>query len=97
MKKFKFTTDNYTLIVEAIDKEDALCKIMSKIDTSHSFCIPKHLEDELRRYSSRYDYEWEEVYDGINSRVNREGMSVPEAVEDVIECMVIGKSLYENL
>lgn len=58
--------------------------------------ISSRQEQELRKYAQRFSYEMEEVWDGLNSRVNREGMSIDKAVEDLKETMVAQKSLYDS-
>lgn len=94
MKRYEVSIDGKTFIVDAEDSKQALYKVMSKLNVADSVNIPSDVESELRRYASRYGYDWEEIYDGINSRVKREGMSLYEAVEDIIEDMVSGRSLY---
>ena len=86
-----------TLLTEG--KHFIIDKITSKRDSVIKDEYPKlnsRQEQELRKYAQRFSYEMEEVYDGLNSRVNREGMSVDEAVEDLKETMVAQKSLYDS-
>lgn len=53
-------------------------------------------EQELRRYAQRFNYDMDEVYDGLNSRIKREHMSVAEAIENLKEAMTTKKSLYDS-
>lgn len=96
MKRYEVSIGGKTFIVDAEDSKQALDKVVSKVDVADSVNIPSDVESELRRYASRYGYDWEEIYDGINSRVKREGMSLYEAVEDVKEDMASGRSLYDS-
>lgn len=71
MKRYKISIDGKTFIVDAEDSKQALDKVVSKVDVADSVNIPSGLESELRRYASRYGYDWEEIYDGVNSRVKK--------------------------
>ena len=53
-------------------------------------------ECELKRYAERFGYDMREVYDGLNSRVSREGMSLQKAIEDIENKMAAKKSLYDS-
>ncbi len=53
-------------------------------------------EYELKRYAERFGYDMREVYNGLNSRVSREGMSLQKAIEDIENKMAASKSLYDS-
>lgn len=55
-------------------------------------------EDKARfeKYMKRYEYGWDEIYDGINSRIKREGMKYEDAVDDVLEAMVRNQRLSDS-
>lgn len=53
-------------------------------------------EDELRRYAERFGYDMRAVWDGLDLRVKREGMSLQKAIIDLENKMVAQKSLYDS-
>ena len=51
---------------------------------------------DLKNYARKYEYDWQEIMDGLNSRIKKEHMTIVEAIEDIKESMVENKSLYDS-
>lgn len=62
------------------------------IDDAQPIKIPERQIKSLKEYGNQYEYEWDEIEQGIKYRIQKLKMSMEEAIEDIKDDMVSMKS-----
>ena len=91
-----FYTENVTVDVTSKEQAEEQNKLQQTAEANpgrQSIKISQSQKSSLQKYADRFEYDWEDISDGINYRVTVMGMGVQEAVDDIKETMVAGEDI----